>query len=182
MDANPTFDSSRLDTGRQHLTEFVMIQANGLADFVDFGWRPDPDAPSTFDDLHREYCWSSTFKTDLPVSSLYSDTTIYVTPEANYVMRFWHDVTHVRLMAGFDVDGELEVAVAHLDVLRAWGFGPETFEHKLLHADTIGQLYFSLVTGTFPVDQLRFAEACIELGTAEAIERERLALSTPELN
>jgi hypothetical protein len=88
----------------------------------------------------------------------------------------------VRLMAGFDVDGELEVAVAHLDVLRAWGFGPETFEHKLLHADTIGQLYFSLVTGTFPPDQLRFAEACLEVGTAEAIERERLALSTPELN
>jgi hypothetical protein len=182
MNANSKYYSARLGEARHNLSRFVEHQAEAIASWEGIRWVPVADAPSTFDDLHRAYCWATTTKSDLPVSSLYSDSTIYTAPEANHAMRFWHDVTHVRLMAEFDVDGELEVAVAHLDVLRAWGFGPETFEHKMMHADTIGQLYFSLVTGTFPADQLRFAEACIELGTADAIERERMVLPAPGLN
>ena len=87
------------------------------------------------------------------VSDQFCEQTIYVRPEDNYAMRFWHDVTHVRLEADFTVDGETSVAEAHPDLLSCYGYGPEALEYQMLKADTFGQLYFSLATGTFPVDQ-----------------------------
>lgn len=161
--------SALLQQGTVNLSSFVRGQARATAELVGFAWLPRPDAPSDYGSLRRAYLASRLTGEPLAVSDEHSEGTIYDGADTNYAFRFWHDVTHVRLGAGFDLDGELAVAVAHLDVLRAAGWGPGTLEYGLLHADTAGQTIFGAATGAFPEEQACFARMCITDSLASAI-------------
>lgn len=152
------------------LTNFVLIEADAMARLVGFGWQTTPDAPTDFADLCEAYTHSERTGEPLPVSSDHSHSTIYLTPEANVAFRFWHDVTHVRLDQCFDPYDELEVAKAQLQILKAKGWGPDTWVYRLLRSDTLGQTIFGARTGTFPVGQAAFARADLEKGLEHAVE------------
>ena len=135
-------------------------------------WRGVADAPSEFIALKRAYVRSRALDRPLPISSEHCDTSTYIDPHANIAFRYWHDMTHVILDARFDLDGELTVGTAHLDVLRAYGLGVGSIEWELFYADTLGQLLCAAATGQFPLDQLCFARNVIDVGLTEAIRKE----------
>lgn len=155
-----------------NLSRFVLIQATAMAELVGLSWTPSPTAPSDYRTLRKAFLVSRLTGQPLAVSDEHSAETIYDGPDANYAFRFWHDVTHVRLECDFDLDGELTVSTAHLDVLRAAGWGPGTLEFELLHADTLGQTLCGVATGSFPDDQPCFARRCVVASLTDAIKAE----------
>lgn len=152
-----------------NLGTVVLAQASAMHDVLGFGWIGRADAPSTFPALQRAFVASQASGCPLPVSNQNSGSTIYDDVEPNLAFRFWHDATHVLLDCGFDLDSELTVAVAHLDVLRAYGFGPGSMEHALLHADTVGQAICVATVGAFPEDQACSVRTSLERGLGPAV-------------
>lgn len=115
------------------------------------------------------------------MSNLQCEPSIYLRVEANVAFRFWHDLTHLRLGRGFDVDGEIAVAQAHLAVLRAFGWREGSIEFELLHRDTLGQTLCNALTGGFPPDQWCFARLGIATTLGTAIRRELRPTAEPLL-
>jgi hypothetical protein len=159
-----------LCVARRNLTSFVTDQAEATARRLGFGWRGSELAPHSFVELQREHRSSELTGLPLRVSTRFCDRTIYTSPDGNRAMRFWHDTSHVRLGLTFTPDDEMELGCYHLEVLRAHGFAADSLEHRLLHADTIGQTLCNVTIGRFPIDQWRFAEIATRLGVASAIE------------
>jgi len=155
---------------RRNLTSFVTEQAEATARRLGFCWRGSELAPDSFDELQREHRASKLSGLPLRVSSHFCDQAIYDSPIGNHAMRFWHDTAHVRLGLNFTPDDEMELACHHLEALRADGFAADSLEHRLLHADTIGQTLCNVTIGHFPIDQLRFAETAMRLDISAAIE------------
>jgi hypothetical protein len=175
---DPSLDLPALDRARRNVSRIVMAQARMRRERVGFGWRPADTAPSDYGALLREFAACETSGLPLRVSNRHSDATIYDCPETNLAMRFWHDTGHVLFGLSFELDDELELADHHLEAVRGEGFGPDTMEHQLLHADTFGQTFFQLCTGLFVGDQVRFDTNCTLFGVEEAVARERSALRT----
>lgn len=173
----PLSPATSFDAACANLRRFVLIEAGAAAQMMGFGWRGDPDAPADYRSLLHAYARSRMTGAPLPVSDEHADTTVYGDAEGNLAFRFWHDVTHLRLGRGFDLDGEIEVARAHLDVLAAAGFPAGTLEFEMLHADTLGQTLCGAATGDFPTDQICFARLTLTTTLAWAI-RHHLSSST----
>jgi len=152
-----------------NLGKLVHAQARAMQDILGFGWTPAAEAPSTFPELQRAFVASQVSGRALPVSNENSSSIVYDNLDQNVAFRFWHDSTHVLLGCGFDLDSELTVAIAHLDVLRAYGLGPGSLEHALLHADTVGQAICVATAGAFPVDQACFVRTSLERGLGSAV-------------
>jgi hypothetical protein len=168
----PLTPATTFDGARANLRRFVLIMADASAQMVGFGWRGDPDAPADYRGLLHAYARSQFSAAPLPVSDEHMERTIYVDHAGNLAFRFWHDITHLRLGHGFDLDGEIEVSRAHLAVLEAGGFPPGTLEYELLHADTLGQTLCGAATGRFPADQICFARLTLSGTLALAIRGE----------
>jgi hypothetical protein len=165
----PAYD---IEKAHQNLTAFVHEQAEAASRRVGFGWRATELAPATFDDLQREYKACTYTGLPLRVSSCLCDDTIYVDAAGNHAMRFWHDTSHVERGLAFTPDDEMELGCFHLEVLRAHGFEASSIEHRLLHADTIGQTLCVAMLGRFPRNQVGFARAALDHGVDGAIELE----------
>jgi len=163
-------NGQHLCIARRYLTTFVTEQAEESSRRLGFDWRGSEVAPSNFTDLQREHRSSELSGLPLRVSSRFCDQSIYDSPRGNQAMRFWHDTSHVRLGLNFTPDDEMELGCYHLEALRAEGFAAASLEHRLLHADTIGQTLCKVTIGQFPIDQLRFAQTATRLGIAAAIE------------
>lgn len=161
-----------LAVARRNLSAFVREQAETAAHRLKFGWRGSELAPGSFEALRHEHRSSELSGLPLRVSAHFSERTIYDAPEVSHAMRFWHDTSHVQLGLDFTPDCELELGCYHLEVLRSYGFGASTIEHRLLHADTIGQTLCTVTLGRFPIDQLRFASLVVGCGINEAIANE----------
>jgi hypothetical protein len=174
MDNRPAAISpaGSFETARANLRRFVLIQAGALAQMVGFGWRGDPQAPADYRSLLQAYARSQLTSAPLPVSAEHTQRTIYGDDEGILAFRYWHDVTHLRLGRGFDLDGEIEVANTHLDVLNAAGFKPGSLEFELLHADTLGQTLCGAATGGFPADQICFARLSLTSSLTWAIRNQ----------
>lgn len=168
----PSISVEQINVARRNLTAFVHEQAEAASRRLGFGWRATELAPSTFEELQREYKACQYSGLPLRVSSRFCDQTIYVDAEGNHAMRFWHDTCHVALDMSFTADDEMELGCYHLGVLRAHGFDASTNEHHLLHADTIGQTLCVATLGRFPRNQVGFAVAALEYGVDTAIELE----------
>jgi hypothetical protein len=169
----PISGDALLAVAKANLSRFIHIQARATARLVGFGWEPTDQAPADFLALRRAYLASSLTRRPLPVSSEHSDGTIYDDAETNYAFRFWHDVIHVRLACGFDLDSEVTVARAQLDVLAAAGWRAGSPEYELLRVDTLGQTICAVATGEFPRNQWCFARRGITTSIGTAIRAER---------
>jgi hypothetical protein len=165
----PLSPATSFDDARTNLRRFVLIEAGAAAQMVGFRWRGDPHAPADYRALLLAYARSRLTGAPLPVSDEHIESTIYGDGDGNLAFRFWHDVTHLRLGHGFDLDGEIEVARAQLDVLAAAGFPPGSLEFELFHADTLGQTLCGVATGHFPTDQICFARLSLTSTLAWAI-------------
>ncbi|MDV6291482.1 hypothetical protein [Rhodococcus aetherivorans] len=155
---------AELSAARARLSEFVRSFAEFTRGSVGFGWTPRPDAPSTYEALQAAYACSTATGESLPVSSAHTEPVIYTSAGVNLAHRFVHDVHHVRLGLSFELDDELELALWHLDRLRAAGFGRHSLEYALFHADLVGQVFVNGLGHRFPADQERFALDCVQLG------------------
>ena len=165
--AEPTPEALR--RARRQLSRFVAAQAELTADYFGFGWRASDLAPATFAALQNEFRCCVLTHAPLRVSSHYCDNVIFSSPTINHANRFWHDMTHIRLGAGFDDDGESRVANAHLNALEAVGWPPSSLVWRLLHADTLGQLACRQQTGDFPRRQREFDVRCAVEGLEAAV-------------
>lgn len=161
-----TDDASTADlpAARQCLSDFVRSQERHTTRVVGFGWIPCTDAPSTYEELQAAYARSTATGEPLPVSSAHTEPVIYTSAGVNLAHRFVHDVHHVRLGLSFQLDDELELALWHLDRLRAAGFGRHSLEYALFHADLVGQVFVNGLGHRFPADQEHFALDCVQLG------------------
>lgn len=157
-------DQAQLAVARVRLSDFVMDQAAETATDIGFGWQARPDAPNRFEDLQTAYERSRTTREPLPVSDEHADSVIFTDGAINVAMRFWHGVNHVCRRLTFQLVDELELALWHLSIAEANGFLESSLEWQLLHADLVGQVYVMSLNRRFPLDQLRFAEGCINGG------------------
>ena len=137
------------ETARAELTDYVRAVAPPH--------YPTYNAPNTFGALSVRYATSGISEArPLPVWSGACENTIYLSPEGNYAFRAWHDLTHLRLGAGFDRDGEWAAARQHQR--EAYLAGLSRAARQLLWIDTWGQFEYGIThDGAFVEDQLQFA-------------------------
>ncbi len=153
---------------RRSLSQFILDDAAAICVRVGFSWVAQADAPSTYSDLREAFVWSLGMREPLAVSSLYNHAPA-TSPSVNLAHRFAHDCKHVLADLTFDLDDEAELAIRQLDELRQAGFSASSLEHRIYHADTIGQVLCLAKMGRFPRDQLRFALNALEHGVEGAI-------------
>ena len=170
-----------LRVAQRNLAKFVQAQAEAAKHRLGFGWRASSSHHPRFSQLYREHRASDLSGLPLRVSSLHCENSIFGSHEANHAMRFWHDTSHVRLRLGFSADDEMELGCHHLEVLRSEGFQPTSLEHRLLHADTLGQVLCSATIGHFPDDQLQFALTAVQHGIDAAIEEAKCTSAPDQL-
>lgn len=141
---------TQFDRARAELNSFVLDVAPPH--------YPTYNAPDTFDKLAVRNAVSGgpSQQRPMPVWSGASENTIYLSPEGNYAFRAWHDLTHLRLGALFDAEGERAVAVEHQ--MEAANKGLTYRARVLLWIDTWEQFAWGVENdGAFVEDQLAFA-------------------------
>ena len=157
---------------RGNLGRFIADQAEKAKADHGIGYLPSTDAPSTYAGLLHTYRSCVGRGEPFPVSPAHCRRTIFTMPQLNWAFRFVHDLEHVWHQLNFQVNDELVVGMRHLEALRVAGYGPDSFEHQLLHADTIGQTYCMALIGRFPYDQRQFDYDCLDHGVDAAVELE----------
>lgn len=160
--------SQEVDKGVAELAAFVWRRAEESAAEVGFGFRPSEHGPGSFAELQRQVRLAECSGLPLPVSARFSETAI-LGERTNVAFRFWHDLTHVRLRAGFDRSGEVAVGQQQLGKLEASGVRPHSLVWRLLFAETLAQDTCLRRTGEFPADQTRFTLDYLEHGLDGAI-------------
>lgn len=163
--------SQELEAAITELAAFTWRRTREITSRVGFGWRPSRYAPSTFEDLGREYRLCRLGLVPLRVSSRHNETAI-LGPVTNLAFRFWHDSTHIRVDRGFDHEGEIEVSQQQLAELEAVGVRQRSITWRLLFAETVGQTECMHRLQTFPEDQTRFSLDYLSRGLDAAIELE----------
>lgn len=157
---------------RTNLGCFIRDQADRTKADHGLWYVPSTDAPSSYSVLLTTYRACLDTGTPFPVSPAHCEQTIFTESQLNWAFRFVHDLEHVQRQLSFDVEDELAVGAYHLEALRAAGYRPDSFEHRLLHADTIGQTYCFALLGRFPYNQRRFDYDCVDYGVEAAVELE----------
>lgn len=172
MSTDRSAPAAEIRLARLNLTKWIRSLATETASELGVTWRGSPCSPLSLRGIVDEF--RAAIVTGLPVrvSDRYCERTIYVRPEDNIAFRFVHDSRHFFLGAGFTTEAELLVASCHLARLQADGFGPDSIEHRLLYADTVGQTLFLAETGSFVSNQVRFALRCLEGSVQQAIAAE----------
>lgn len=83
-----------------------------------------------------------------PVSRLHNEPNLdLMSHTQNLWFRALHDVTHWRIGAGADMEGEWRVTLAHIDS------APESI-HWLLMSEVAGQAAVAITQGSFPTQKL----------------------------
>jgi len=159
-----------LDEARIWLSIFVEARALAAEDRLGFGWLPADDAPEDYPALRAAFYRSRLTGAPLPVATVNVTPSVFVSAQSNWAMRFWHDVTHVELDAGFGFRDEQRVAAHHLAALEAAGRPPGSLEWVLLRADTVGQnLVYAMTGGGFVADQWEFTLDVLRSGLPLAV-------------
>ena len=165
-------DQMQLSDAKLQLSRFVLVQAARARQRHGFGWIPDPSAPTIFSDLLAAFTRSMKTGHPLPVARISGGPSIFVSAEATYAMRFWHDITHVEMGADFSFENEQRVASAHMDLLERSGFRAGTLPWELMRIDTVGRsLVFTLTGGGFAPDPWVFAQRALSAGLPLAVLR-----------
>jgi hypothetical protein len=160
----------RILTAMATLSAFVQERAELTAETVGFGWQTAPDAPDTYEDLVVEFNECMVSGRDLRVNAINNSPSIFMTPEANAAMRFWHSVCHVEFRQDFSFQGEMLLARYHLASLAVAGQLTGSLPWQLLRADTVGQNYvYFLTRAGFVADQVDFAYKTLRHGLPFAV-------------
>jgi hypothetical protein len=157
---------------RENLGRFVLHEAERAGVEHGISYVPSINAPSTYDELLTTYAACIHSGAPFPISPDNCQRTIYTSPQINWAFRFVHDLVHIDNRLSFTPLDEVAVGAIQLEALRAARYGPGSVEHRLLHADTIGQTFCSAVLGRFPYNQRLFVYDCLHYGVDAAVERE----------
>lgn len=152
---------------------FWRAESARLTEQKGFGMIIVPDAPDTVTELHAAWEHSCRTGQPFPVSSLYSDMTIYGDPVINAHLRFGHDGLHVSAVRGFGVDDEYYLGERHVEQGRRAGFAADSLEIRIIEADTIGATLMFNATGRFPIIQKLFVINVMQYGIDTAITFEQ---------
>lgn len=172
----PVFVSTpELQLARINLTRWINDLADETAAELGVKWRGSSCAPSTLAGVVDEFRTGMLSGLPVRISNRFCDKTIYLSPRDNVSFRFVHDSRHYFLRAGFDTEPELLVVSCHLARLQRAGYSPDSIEHRMLYADTVGQTLFLAETGQFVENQMRFALRCLSRPLQEAIASEAAA-------
>lgn len=99
-------------------------------------------APNSFEDVQRVYLQTG----KLVVWSGGTERTIYDDVQVNYIFRAWHDWTHIKIQAGFDLAGETATGMTQIAQV-----GDEL--GRIIKLEVIGQATHAIEFGTFVEDQ-----------------------------
>jgi hypothetical protein len=167
VNATDFIDAGALSQARQHIAHFITETAERRAEQLGFGWRTSASAPIGYPDRRREFVAARHSGLPLRVNPG-DDGCQLVPPLAVEAFSFWHATEHALRELTCSPAEEMELAVSHLDTLRTAGFGPGSLEHRLFHADTVGQAYFNALTGRSVSDPERFGIDAVTRGVDEA--------------
>lgn len=154
------------------LGDFIQEQAQAAERRLGFGLVAMEAAPSTYQQLRGAFERSQDTGAPLPISSLFCEDSIYLSPEVNQQFRFWHDVSHVQRGLSFELGDELELALWHLDELTGVGFEPGSMAYRMLEADLVGQLLLMGLAGRFSYRQWDFVLDALRFGLHVALLEE----------
>ena len=164
-----TADHPAIRAAQIDLCGFIFDLANDLAALHGFDWKAVPDAPSTYSELKRCFAASKATGQPLPVSNENSSATVFGNAEANYALRFVHDVLHVTNGLSFNSRDEYVLACQFMNRAAGWGIRHGSIAWYLLLSDAVGQALFYAVTKEYVEDQLRFGLDTVNLGLHRAL-------------
>lgn len=146
-------ESYGVELGNWLLWEADRERKQRLVDMDLTGWGDE--VPQSLEEIQRQVSCGY-----LKVWTGNSDTTVFYNPQANYAMRYLHDLMHCRLGTGFDLLGE--IATGQAQVASAMGFIDRPLQ-RVLMIDTVGQsLYAGFAGGNFPQHQRDFCKFVFE--------------------
>jgi hypothetical protein len=145
-----------VELARSNLSKFVIEQANNIKRVLGVNYEEKKDAPSTYEAMCENWRMALLNKMPVYVYSESCENVIYLSKEANWAFRFWHDYIHFR--DGFDFSYENELLVgSHQVAMVGARFGVGSLEYLLMQSDTIGQVEYFKQHGAFVENQLQFA-------------------------
>lgn len=161
---HPAIRAAQID-----LRGFVFDLANELAALHGFDWKAVPDAPTTYSELKRCFAASKATGQPLPVSDENSAATVFGAAEANYALRFAHDVLHVTNGLSFNARDEYVLACQFMDRAESWGIRRGSIAWHMLLSDAVGQALFYAVTKQFVDNQLQLGLDFVNFGLHRAL-------------
>ena len=144
-----------IDQGRQNLTTFVWGKAREMREQGNAAWMPSSTAPESYEALQAHFYDVWAVGGTIKVSAAHSENTVYLSPEANYASRFWHDCLHFLHRLDFSLDSEIRVGLIQVQAV-ANRFGARSTEAELMYMDTVAMSIYCYQYGQFPANQLEF--------------------------
>lgn len=163
------FTDGELLQARIELSEFVMVMADRTAKRVGFGFAPSDSAPNNWRDLQAAWLDSQVNGTPLPVFSSTTPSATFVSAEATWAFRFWHDVTHLERERDFSSPHEIDMASFHLWETEQHGLEYGSLPWRLLQADAVGSVIYWAVYREPPTDEHNFILNYLEFGIEAAV-------------
>jgi len=145
-----------IELARANLSKLVIEQANNIKRALGVNYEERIDAPSTYENMCDNWNDAKLNKCPVYVYSEACDNVIYLSKEANWAFRFWHDYLHYYWSKDFSYDSEIFVGNVQCAIV-AQQFGLGSLEYQLMQADTVGQVNYYQATSSFVENQLQFA-------------------------
>jgi hypothetical protein len=145
-----------IELARSNLSKLVIEQANNIKRVLGVNYEEIENAPSTYEDLVINWNDAKMNKAPVYVYSESCENVIYLSKEANWAFRFWHDYLHYYWQKDFTYASELFIGNIQMAVV-AQHYGLGSLEYQLMQADTIGQVEFYQRENSFVPNQLKFA-------------------------
>lgn len=143
------------EIARIRLSKFVEQQAFYVTRVYGVNYEETEDAPSTYADLRTSFEKALANKSPYYVYKGACEDILFTAPHYNWAGRFWHDWLHYSHSLDFGYTDEVKVGELQCQAVIA-EFGKDSLEHKLMHADTIGQTEYYRDHEAFVQDQLSF--------------------------
>lgn len=126
-----------------------------------FPYHASDNAPNDWQSLKEWQAKNVLGLHSFPVFAGSSETAIY-SQNGNYLFRAWHDSLHLKHNFNFSRYGELSTASEHIKMLQDIN-APEAVL-LAVQADTIGQYFYTEITGGFIDNQKYFVQDCLTYG------------------
>ncbi len=159
----------RVASARRYLGATIASRAALKAAQYGVGWEPVTLAPSTLSDMTETFVACQEGGRPFPVDTSWSSQDLFLTAAQQYAWRFLQAIGQIEEGGGESFPDQLELGLWCLAQLDATRTPPGSVVWRLLHAETVGQLYVRAISGQAVTDSVKFALASLTLGIDEAI-------------
>ena len=144
----------------RELEQFILSRCEDLM-FEGWTYNLREGNYSTFQEMLDE----CSIHQHIQISTTGGSTAIYK-GDFNELLRFWHDVTHIKLNLDFSPESEMLVAAHQIAECKMYRLPDLSI--SILEADIVGQSLYYKNHGEFVKNQTVFIEDCLGLGIEEA--------------